>query len=284
MSRTDWKGDPIPDVAGGQEFKPSKVMEGGLLKLLETYTSQRLASARTCLPAKVINVDYDRSLVNVEPLIRTIFDPVSMEELEIPEVLEVPILFQSAKRGVARMTFPVSTGTTGLLFFSDRHTEKFLASDGVNVQDSKSYYTIGTDYILNTIGFLPEIFTYANAMPFAPNDVVLTNGVAETRHKENGTIISKNEVGTCTLNPSGEISLENGNGFIKLLEDGSVNINGFIIQPTGAATSPVSVGAPTLAAATSLTVASKEMSEHNHSAGSYVVGSDNVSGTSGDPV
>ena len=150
------------ESAGNQMFKPSGVTEGGLVRLFETYTHQKFAAARTSVPAKVISVDYVRSLVNLEPLIRTMFDPVTGDELAIPEVLEVPILFQGANRGTSRLTFPIKSGSVGLLLFADRHTEKYLASDGVNVQDSLSYYTLGTDYILNVIGFLPELFTYAN--------------------------------------------------------------------------------------------------------------------------
>lgn len=259
-------------------------MEGGLIKLLETYVSQRLAAARTTTPAKVLTVDYERSLVNVEPLIRTMFDPVTQEEIGIPEVLEVPIMFQGANRGSARMTFPIKEGTIGLLLFADRHVEKYLSSDAVNTQDSGSYYTMGTDYYLNAIGFIPELFTYANSEGFDPNDVVLTHGVAETRHKADGTVITSNKEGTQTLSPDGSMSMVNSSGYIKLLADGSVDINGFIITPTGAASSPVSVTAPTLAATTSLTVKGKEMDEHTHSDGSYVAGSVDVTGQSGEPI
>ena len=40
-----------------------------------------------------------------------------------------------------------------------------------------------------------------------------------------GTIVSTSSAGTSTISPSGEISLVNGAGHIKLLPDGSVDIN-----------------------------------------------------------
>ena len=48
------------------------------------------------------------------------------------------------------------------------------------------------------------------------------------------------------------------------------NLNGFIINPDGSATSPVSVGAPTVNGTTSLTVAGKEQNGHVHAAGGYL--------------
>ena len=272
-------------MAEGQKFKPKQPpYRGGLHYAMDRAVMDKLRFARTTFPATVIKVDYDKSLVNVKPNIRFLYDQFSAYEFEIQEILEVPILFTSAKRGDARLTFPVKEGDVGLVHCSDRHTENFLASDGVSIVDSGDFSTLGTDGYINIIGFVPEIFTGAANKGFDPNDVVLTYGKAETRHKQDGTIVSTSSAGTSTISPSGEISLVNGAGHIKLLADGSVDINGFIIKPSGAATSPVSVGAPTLTAASSLTVKGKEMDGHEHSAGTYKAGDDNVTGESGEPV
>jgi hypothetical protein len=257
---------------------------GGLNYAMDHAIEDKLRFARTMVPAKVLKVDYDKSLVNIKPLIRFRFDMATDDEYGIEEILEVPLIFSSAKRGIAKMTFPVREGDVGLLLCSDRHTENFRASDGISVVDSGSFSTLGTDGYINYIGFIPEVFTSAIGESFDPNDVVLVHGSCETRHKENGTVVTTNESSTVTQKPSGEISLVNGGGYIKLLADGRVDINGFIIQTSGAATSPVSVGAPTVAAETSLVVNGKEMDGHNHSEGTYQVGGDNVSGESGDPV
>ena len=272
-------------MAGDQKYRPKQAPYlGGLHFAMKRAVMDKLRFARTTFPATVLKVDYDRSLVDVKPNIRFRYEESSDDEFEIPLILEVPIIFSSAKRGDARLTFPVKEGDVGLVHCSDRHTENFLASDGVSIVDSGDFSTLGTDAYLNIIGFFPEVFTGAANKGFDPNDVVLTHGKAETRHKQDGTIISTSSVGTSTISPSGEISLVNGAGHIKLLADGSVDINGFIIQPTGAATSPVSVGAPTMAASSSLTVKGKEMDGHEHGAGTYKVGSDNVTGESGEPV
>lgn len=89
--------------------------------------------------------------------------------------------------------------------------------------------------------------------------------VGEVYLQKDGTITTKNASGTHTVKPDGSIESVNGGGYIKLLASGAVDINGFMIQPTGAASSPVSFEAPTVVAATSMTVAGKEMADHTHS-------------------
>lgn len=96
------------------------------------------------------------------------------------------------------------------------------------------------------------------------------NDSCSVTQKADGTIVGTNGSGTTTNNPDGSIESVNSAGFIRLLADGSVNINGFIITPVGAATSPVSVGAPSVAAAVSLVVAGKEQSGHSHLPGTYI--------------
>jgi len=81
--------------------------------------------------------------------------------------------------------------------------------------------------------------------------------------------------------PTGAINSINAAGFISLLDNGTVNINGFTITPNGAAVSPVSVTAATLIAVTSLTVAGKEQKGHAHAPGTYKAGSTDVVGISG---
>ncbi|MGL4896363.1 MAG: hypothetical protein ACRC47_16205, partial [Shewanella sp.] len=83
------------------------------------------------------------------------------------------------------------------------------------------------------------------------------------------------------LKGDGTIESTNGAGNITLLPDGTVNINGAIITPDGAITSPVSATAPTVTGSTSLVVAGKEVKEHIHGPGTYKAGTTPVSGDSG---
>jgi hypothetical protein len=88
-----------------------------------------------------------------------------------------------------------------------------------------------------------------------------------------------------------EIRLTNGSVSLKLdsskitgVASGGIDLNGFIINADGSASSPVSVTTPSVVASSSLTVAGKEMDQHEHSDGTYKAGSTDVSGQSGPPV
>ncbi len=112
--------------------------------------------------------------------------------------------------------------------------------------------------------------------------------------KKDGTIIIASDSYSKTINPDGSWVETNGAYSKSVNADGSYeetngaytktvdasgamtqtgqvfNLNGFIINPDGSATSPVSVGAPLVDAATSLKVAGKEQSGHNHLPGDYL--------------
>jgi hypothetical protein len=115
--------------------------------------------------------------------------------------------------------------------------------------------------------FLPGIRSQPNVLPsFENNGIRLRN--ADASHyvwlKNNGTI-----------------ETSNGNGNITMAPDGTVNINGAIITPDGAISSPVSVTAPILSGTSSLLAAGAEVVSHNHAQGSYEAGGDPVTGNSG---
>lgn len=124
-------------------------------------------------------------------------------------------------------------------------------------------------------------------------EIISANDNCSVTQKPDGTIISTNGSGTHTVNSDGSIESVNSAGFIKLLSDGSVNINGFIIAITGAATSPVSVGAPIITSATmtanaggvsmtgTMEINGEDYDLHAHEAGSYTAGGDAVTGNSG---
>ena len=91
--------------------------------------------------------------------------------------------------------------------------------------------------------------------------------------KNDGTIEIKNDAFTATYNPDGTKTETNGLYNQLVGVDGSVTINGLIIGPDGSLTSPVAVTAPTVAAVTSLTIASVEVGAHSH--GGVSAGTDN---------
>ncbi|CAM0107034.1 baseplate spike [Vibrio phage 5P1c] len=264
--------------------KAPSSLTGGMISVLEAFMEDKSRDIHTCIPANVISVNYDEGYVTVQPLITTVRDHSYESELPYPVLEEVPIFFNSAGRGKARMSFPIKAGDTGLLLFSERSVENFLNSDGVSLQKSNNYNGVGIGGVANPIGFLPEIFTASSARKFSSSDIVLENEKAVTNHAPDGTITSTSGSATSVINPDGSATVSNGGGFITLQADGSVNINGFIITPNGAATSPVSVTSPSVVAGASLTVKGKEMDGHEHLVGTYKDAENRpIKGVSGEP-
>ena len=83
------------------------------------------------------------------------------------------------------------------------------------------------------------------------------------------------------LKSDGTLDMTNALGNITMTPDGTVNINGAIITPTGAISSPVSTTSPLVVAAASLTINGKEMNNHTHLPGTYNIGGTPVTGNSG---
>jgi hypothetical protein len=110
--------------------------------------------------------------------------------------------------------------------------------------------------------------------------------------EDSGAVVIQNLDGTIKIAlDASEIRLTNGSVSLKLdsskitgVSSGGIDLNGFIINADGSASSPVSVSAPSMSASSSLAVAGKEMNQHEHSDGTYKAGSTDVSGQSGPPV
>ena len=132
------------------------------------------------------------------------------------------------------------------------------------------------------------------------------NPVSHVYQKDDGTIIIANDSYSKTINPDGSFVETNGTYSKNVSADGSFtetngaytktvdaagnktetgqtfNINGFIIGPDGAASSPVSVTAPIVNGASSMMIAGKELKDHTHTAGDYKDAEDRaITGNSG---
>lgn len=88
--------------------------------------------------------------------------------------------------------------------------------------------------------------------------------VVEIWLKNDGTALMKNANAEIELSPTGEIKGENSNGVFQLDSSGNFNVNGVTIDSSGNITSPGTVDAQTVEAATSLKVATKEVNGHTH--------------------
>ena len=287
---------------------PDKKQKSNLLDVLENMFDSKSRNIRTCQPAIVVEVDSLKGFVTVQPLIRTQKDNSGEIEVQDDVQYEVPIHFQSAQSGKARLSFPISKGTVGIVHYCERNRENWINSDGKTLQDSGNYNGVGMDGKLSPLYFVPEVLTPQSARQFSETDVVLdynnsefritpdgiiklTNSVFTTQYTQD-SLTSTNGTITSTLNTDGSGEISNGSGFIKLEIDGSINLNGVIINPAGTITQPAgqtlsttTVNTSTLAATDSLTIDGVEMKEHKHKAGNELLdgGGNKCTGKTGEP-
>lgn len=107
------------------------------------------------------------------------------------------------------------------------------------------------------------------------NQVWLKNDGSILISNDNGSVLLSPDGGALTTTPGGtfdakadgSIKGDNGSGSFELQAGGNFLVNGVIIDPSGNITTPAAVSAATMAATTSLTVASKEMAGHAHAQG-----------------
>ena len=265
----------------GDTPTPSRV---GLVQLFNQYLKIASRDIHTQTPAKVLEVDYDKGFVTVQPLLKTVIDIGKEEEVELLPIDEVPIMMISSKRGKSRLSTPVSVGDVGILFFSERDTGNYLNSEGDKLVNSGEYAGVGFEGQLPPIGFFPEIFTASANRKIRSDATVLEDGKASVALKESGEVTVKNDNVTIKANPDGSNSITNSGGTFSMAADGTVNINGFIINPDGSVVFPSTITGPTVAAQTSLTVNGQEMDQHAHSDGTYAAGTEDVTGNSGAPI
>ena len=178
----------------------------------------------------------------------------------IPDpIIECPVHFSGG--GGWSFEHKLVAGDEGLIIFSQRCLDGWIQTGGV------ANNPIARFHDKQDACFIPGIRSKPNAIKdFKNNGIRLRNSDASVYH---------------WMKDDGSIESVNGAGYVKLLSSGVVDINGFLVQTTGAATSPVSVGAPTIAAATSLTVDGKEQKDHDHKPGTYNVDGTPVTGNSG---
>lgn len=161
------------------------------------------------------------------------------------------------------LEYEINPGDEGVIMFSQRCIDGWKTTGGVAQNPIMRFHDM-SDAV-----FLPGIRSQPKVLPsFQNNGIRLRN--ADASHY----VWLKND---------GTIETSNGNGNITMAPDGTVNINGAIITPDGAISSPVSVTAPIVSGTTSLLAAGAEVVSHNHDKGTYKDAEDRplLSGNSG---
>ena len=211
-----------------------------------------------CIVTKVIS----RTKVSVRPLIKIVGQDGTAYDRDVIE--GIPVF--TAGGGDRFISFPVKVGDLGWIDASDRDISLFLQSYANEQPPTNRMHSF------SDARFIPDIMTNITVAEEDATAIVIQNRNGSVKIAlDDGQIRIKNEA----------VSLVVDGSKVTGVAPGGFDLNGFIINADGSAESPVSVSAPTVAAASSLTVAGKEQKDHAHLPGTYEAGGDAVTGNSG---
>ena len=249
-----------------------------LLGMLNVFSDHLKKKMQNSLPVKVTWVSDDRQFVNVQPQISL----VDADENAVvrSEIKGVPVLTSGA--GGFLITFNIQVGDLGWVEASDRDISLFKQSYSQSKPNTKRMH----DYADSR--FVPDIMTNfavdeedSAAMVIQNRDSTVKISLDNDRIKIKAPKLVIETTGdidvTCggnmVANVTGNVDITSST--FNVTASGGANINGFTIDSSGAAESPVSITAP------SAIINGKEQAEHTHSAGTYNINNTPVEDNSG---
>lgn len=208
----------------------------------------------------IVTTVVSRSKVHVKPLIKLVAQDGKSYSRDVIE--GVPIFTGGA--GDMLISFPVKVGNMGWLEASDRDLSLFLQSYSESEPPTNRMHSFSDSV------FVPDIMTNFTVAGEDSNSVVIQNrggSVKITLDDEKIKIVNNT------------VRVEVDGSMVTGVAPGGFNLNGFIINADGSASSPVSITAPTVAALESLTVAGEEVGQHKHGGISKGNGQSNAMGS-----
>lgn len=230
---------------------PASGNSSSLLTVLETFLTNKAKNIHTQIACKVVAVHHKKGSVDVQPLIKTMWQPASFlssgSEGVFPVIFQVPVKHDSAQRGKAGLRLPVSIGDIGVLQFSERNSELYLESDGENIVDSGTVTTHSMDGVPQVLCYSGEIFTEAKPFEIPEDELILEYGSSKITLKVD----------------SAHVTVASGAN-VNLNLDGSVTINGATITPEGDVITANGISLDTL---------NQQFQDHTHT--TIAIGSEN---------
>ncbi len=183
--------------------------------LLGQFFRNRQAEMRVAMPAKITDYDYRTQKATVKPLINRRYADDRIEEY--PVINNVPVIFP--RSGGASLTFPVESGDTVLLVFSDRSIESWAENGGQVNQDDNRMHNI------NDAVAIPGLIPFSLGSIAENNeDVLLSYSDSQVKLKPGG-IVEINTAAKVVIN-SPDINL-GGEGGARVARIGDrVNVSG----------------------------------------------------------
>ena len=230
-----------------------------LERVIQATIDSALKEVHTCLPAVVTKVNHATQLIDAQI---TIQRNLAGKMVNLPLLVNVPIRYP--KSATFSITFPIEVGDHVEVRFCERSIDTWLTHGGIqNPFDIRKFS-------LSDAFATPAMYPQTDVIP----NFDATNLEIKTNSGDTKVIVKASEGAEVVT--TGEIKADCATLVADVLSttditcpttniNGNVNINGNLVV-TG------SISAPTIAAATALTIAGKEMDDHRHSQG---VDSDN---------
>lgn len=199
-----------------------------LQQVIDAAMSGAVKDIYTCVPGHILAFDPSTQRAQVQIGIQrvqtdgTTFDP--------PPIIDVPVSFPGD--GYV-LEFEIKPGCEGSIYFSQRCIDGWKQTGGIAANPVARFHHPQDAH------FVPGIRSLGNVIPAFSN-----NGM-RLRNKEGTQYIGIKNDSSCHM--------ENSEGYMRLLPDGSVTINGVTIDKNGNITAP-----------NSLKVAGKELKNHVH--------------------
>lgn len=142
-------------------------MTPGLGQLIYEIVKYTLGEVNTAIPARVLEYDPEERRASVQPTVKRRYKDGSV--VSRAPITDVPVVFPSAGGGT--ITFPVKPGDTVLLIFSQRSIDRWVQSEGGEVDPLDNRKHDISDAIA-----IPGLAPFPAALPADPDNVTIEFG------------------------------------------------------------------------------------------------------------
>lgn len=154
-----------------------------LAELLIQAIRGELLDIHTCLPAKIQKYDSETQKADVIPLLKKKYK-FDAEPTDLPVITNVPVQWPSANAGAAFIHLPLKAEDFGMVVFSERSIDTWLAGEGDSVSPEDPRHHHLSDAI-----FIPGVRPFKKALPVSSaSSLFIKNGDAEVELTGGGDI------------------------------------------------------------------------------------------------
>lgn len=154
-----------------------------LAELLSQAIRGELLDIHTCLPAKIQKYDSETQKADVIPLLKKKYK-FDAEPKDLPIIANVPVQWPSANAGAAFIHLPLKAEDFGVIVFSERSIDTWLAGEGDSVSPEDPRHHHLSDAI-----FIPGVLPFKKALSVSSaTSLFIKNGEAEIELTGSGDI------------------------------------------------------------------------------------------------